>query len=152
MACARSSRKPAPNSRARGGGYWFAPHWWFIDGLGREETGRTRKEKERAGVLRQVGPSLSKVFGPRVRQHWYRILRASRIDVMFIEDGINVKSVERVLRMLLEVHDMHWGPGSRSTTTPSAAFRRFASSSTNSARTAPKPPRSPATSNPSTTN
>jgi hypothetical protein len=95
--------------KSRGGGYWFAPHWWFIDGLGREESGRSRKTEDNAGVLRQVGPSLSKLFGARVRQHWYRILRAAHIDVIYIEDGINAKKVERVLRMLLEVHDMHGG-------------------------------------------
>ena len=95
--------------KSRGGGYWFAPHWWFIDGLGREESGRSRKTEDNAGVLRQVGPSLAKLFGARVRQHWYRILRAARIDVIYIEDGINAKKVERVLRTLLEVHDMHGG-------------------------------------------
>jgi hypothetical protein len=93
--------------QARGGGFWFAPHWWFIDGLGREEAKRGRGEA--AGVLPQIGPSLSKVFGSRVRQHWYRILRATRIDMVFIEDGIAPRTVERVLRMMLEVYDMHGG-------------------------------------------
>jgi len=95
--------------KGSGGGYWFAPHWWFIESLSREVSSRGRKTEDNGGLLRQVGPSFSKLFGTRVRQHWYRILRAAKIDVIYIEDGIGARKVERVLRMLLEVHDMHGG-------------------------------------------
>lgn len=92
-----------------GGGYWFAPHWWFVDSLGREDGPPRRRTEDAAPALRQVGPSFGRVFGVRPRQHLYRILRAVKIDVIHIEDGISNRVVEKVLRAVMEVYDIHDG-------------------------------------------
>lgn len=97
------------NRKKKGGGYWFAPHWWFIEGLGREERGRPKRAEDGEGALSQIGPSYQEVFGTRVRQYIHQAFRALEVDVMFIEDGVKMKSVMRVLRNMFEVYDIHGG-------------------------------------------
>ena len=95
--------------RRRGSGYWFAPHWWFMDSLGREDTRRTRSPDDDPTLLRPVGPPFSLVFPARGRQHLYRVLRATHVDLIYIEAGIQHRTVTNVLRQLFEVYDMHAG-------------------------------------------
>lgn len=92
-----------------GGGYWFAPHWWFVDSLGREDGPPSRRAEDTVATLRQVGPSFGRVFGVRPRQHLYHILRAVKVDVIHIEDGVSNRVVEKVLRAVMEVYDVHDG-------------------------------------------
>ena len=96
--------------KTRGGGFWLAPHWWFIDGLGREEGGRSKRTEDGEGeLLRRVGPGFDKVLGRRPRQHLHKVLRAVQIDVIYIEDGVPLKAVVKVLRALFELYDVHAG-------------------------------------------
>jgi hypothetical protein len=96
--------------KSKGGGFWLAPHWWFIDGLGREEGGKSRRTEDGEGdVLRRVGPGFDKAFGRRPRQHLHKVLRAVQVDVIYIEDGVPLKAVVMVLRQLFEVFDVHAG-------------------------------------------
>ena len=95
--------------RKRGSGYWFAPHWWFMDSLGREDTRKTRSVDDDPTLLRPVGPPFSLVFPARGRQHLYRVLRATQVDLIYIETGIQHRTVTNVLRQLFEVYDMHAG-------------------------------------------
>jgi hypothetical protein len=88
-----------------GGGFWLAPHWWFIEGLGREDA----DESEDATSPPLVGPPYSRAFPPRARQHAHRVLRATQVDMMFVEDGVGYRKVEKVLRVLLELYDVHGG-------------------------------------------
>jgi hypothetical protein len=46
---------------------------------------------------------------PRVRQHWHAVLRAVQVDLVYIEDGVRFKALERVLRATLELYDVHAG-------------------------------------------
>lgn len=103
-------KKGYESRKGKGGGFWLAPHWWFIDGLGREEGGKSKRTEDGEGeLLRRVGPSFDKVFGKRPRQYLHKVLRAVQIDVIYIEDGVPFKAVVKVLRQLLEVYDVHAG-------------------------------------------
>jgi hypothetical protein len=103
-------KKGYESRKGKGGGFWLAPHWWFIDGLGREEGGRSKRTEDGEGeLLRRVGPPFDKAFGKRPRQYLHKVLRAVQIDVIYIEDGVPLKSVVKVLRQLLEVYDVHAG-------------------------------------------
>lgn len=93
---------PAP-----GGGFWLAPHWWFIEGVQWEEPEKAKADEP--DTLRPIGPAFSKVFPPRVRQHLYRMLRGTQIDLIYIEDGVRPRAVDRVLRVMFEVYDVHAG-------------------------------------------
>jgi hypothetical protein len=93
-----------------GDGYLFAPHWWFIDGIGREADSPDESDDE-IGLqsVRRVGQSYDSVLPPRVRQHWHAVLRATQLDLMFIEDGVKPKSIEKVLRQILTYYDRSAG-------------------------------------------
>src|SRR6185437_9700478 len=88
-----------------GGGYWLAPHWWFIEGLAREDS--DGNDEEAPPPL--VGPPFHRILPRRARQQIYRVLRATQIDMIFIEDGISYRKLEKVLRVLLELYDVHGG-------------------------------------------
>jgi hypothetical protein len=87
-----------------GGGFWLAPHWWFVEGAGREDADATGDD---APPL--VGPAYSAVLAPRARQHAHAVLRATHIDMIFIEDGVTYRNLERALRVLTELYDVHGG-------------------------------------------
>jgi hypothetical protein len=87
-----------------GGGFWFAPHWWFIECLGREDADGG---EETAPPM--VGPPYSRVLSVRCRQHLHAVLRATRVDMFFIEDGVDYRKLEKVIRVLLELYDVHGG-------------------------------------------
>ena len=84
-----------------GGGFWLAPHWWFVDGIGREEP------EETAPPL--VGPPYHRAIPARARQHAHAVLRATQVDMVFVEDGVTFKNIERVLRVITELYDVHGG-------------------------------------------
>lgn len=87
-----------------GGGFWLAPHWWFVEGVGREDADATGED---APPL--VGPAYSRVLPARARQHAHAVLRATQVDMIFIEDGVTFRNLERALRVLTELYDVHGG-------------------------------------------
>lgn len=87
-----------------GGGFWLAPHWWFVEGVGREDADAGSEE---APPL--VGPAYSRVIPARARQHAHAVLRATQVDMIFIEDGVTFRNLERALRVLTELYDVHGG-------------------------------------------
>lgn len=88
-----------------GGGYWLAPHWWFFEGLGRDDS--DAHGDEYAPPL--VGPPYHRILPARSRQQLYRVLRATQVDMIFVEDGVSYRKLEKVLRLLLELYDVHGG-------------------------------------------
>lgn len=92
--------------RRKGGWIWLAPHWWFVDTLGREEPPSSRRSQP---VLRPIGPMFRELFAIRARQHLHEILRKAGIDMIVVEDGVTHRSVIRVLRTLFELYDIHDG-------------------------------------------
>ncbi len=87
-----------------GGGFWLAPHWWFIEGIGREDADASGDD---APPL--VGPAYSRVLPARARQHAHAVLRATQVDMIFVEDGVTYRNLERALRVLTELYDVHGG-------------------------------------------
>ena len=88
-----------------GGGFWLAPHWWFVDGIGREDADANPEDS--APPL--VGPPYRRTIPARARQHAHAILRATHVDMIFVEDGVTFKNLERVLRVIAELYDVHGG-------------------------------------------
>lgn len=88
-----------------GGGFWLAPHWWFVDGIGREDADANPEDS--APPL--VGPPYHRAIPARARQHAHAFLRATQVDMIFVEDGVSFKNLERVLRVVTELFDVHGG-------------------------------------------
>jgi hypothetical protein len=87
-----------------GGGFWLAPHWWFVEGVGREDADAGGED---APPL--VGPPYSRAIPARARQHAHAVLRATQVDMIFVEDGVTFRNLERALRVLTELYDVHGG-------------------------------------------
>jgi hypothetical protein len=87
-----------------GGGFWLAPHWWFIEGLGRDDG-----DGAEDAAAAMIGPPYHRMVPPRARQHAHRVLRATAVDMLFVEDGVGYRKVEKVLRVLAELYDVHGG-------------------------------------------
>jgi hypothetical protein len=87
-----------------GGGFWLAPHWWFVEGIGREDADSSSED---APPL--VGPPYSRAIPARARQHAHAVLRATQVDMIFVEDGVTFRNLERTLRVLTELYDVHGG-------------------------------------------
>jgi len=86
-----------------GGGLWFAPHWWFIEGMGREDADGGDD------ATAAVGVPYHRALPARCRQHAHRVLRATQVDMVFVEDGVGYRKLEKVLRVLTELYDVHAG-------------------------------------------
>jgi hypothetical protein len=88
-----------------GGGFWLAPQWWFVEGIGREDADASGEDS--APPL--VGPPYSRAIPARARQHAHAVLRSAQVDMIFVEDGVTFKNLERVLRVMTELFDVHGG-------------------------------------------
>ncbi len=91
----------------KGGGYWLAPQWWFVLNLDRVDP--EQGKSERSPTMRPVGPPFAQVFSPRGRQQLHAMLRAVKVDMIYIEDGVSYKYVVKVLREMFELYDIHGG-------------------------------------------
>ncbi len=102
----RSSSSVQAHSRGRvEAAFWLAPHWWFVDGVGREDA--DANPEDTAPPL--VGPPYHRILAARARQHAHAILRATHVDMIFVEDGVSFRNIERVLRVITELYDVHGG-------------------------------------------
>lgn len=93
----------------RGSGFWIAPHYWFIPGLSRDMPEDELNLAEGSILSGIIGPPYHRVLPRAVRHHVYQMLRALQVDLIFVEDGINFKRFNKVLRMLFEIYDVHGG-------------------------------------------
>jgi hypothetical protein len=83
-----------------GGGYWLAPHQWFISRLSRDGND---------GSELTQGPAYHPTLPIRARAHLYEVMGGSSLDLIFVADGVSFRQLQRVLAMLFEFHDMFGG-------------------------------------------
>lgn len=93
----------------RGSGIWIAPHYWFVVGLSRDTHEDELDLNEGTILTGIIGPPYHRLFPRGARHHFYRMLRALQIDLIFVEDGVGFRRFCRVLRMMFEVYDMFGG-------------------------------------------
>lgn len=101
----RAARKKYKN----GSGFWVAPHYWFINGLIRDEHEEELDFNESTLWSGIIGPAYHQVLPRASRHHLYRILRALQIDLIFVEDGVGFRRFCRVLRLMFELFDIYGG-------------------------------------------
>jgi hypothetical protein len=105
--------KQACNRSHSGCGYWLSPQYWFVPGLMRDarpgEDDTDIELGETPLLTACVGPPYYRVFPRSVRNHLYEVLRGTKVDLIFFEDGLSFKKLRRALRVLFEVYDIHGG-------------------------------------------
>jgi len=95
-----------------GSGFWVAPHFWFVPGLMRDSNRDADEEidfADHALLSGTVGPPYHRLMPRSVRHHFWTMMRALQVDLLFVEDGVGFRRLRRVLRVLFEVFDMHAG-------------------------------------------
>jgi hypothetical protein len=103
----------AGRPKRSGGGFWVAPHFWFVPGLMRD-TPRDQADEEfdlrdDAVLSGAIGPPYHRELPREARNHLHAMLRALQVDLIFVEDGVTFKRFRKVLRALFEVYDVHAG-------------------------------------------
>ncbi|MFI4875917.1 MAG: hypothetical protein ACIALR_11285, partial [Blastopirellula sp. JB062] len=97
-------RRAAARKGRDGSGYWLAPHYWFMPGLTRDVV-----STDDANSLDVIPPLFRDVMPRGARNHFFEICQALRIDLIFIEDGVDLYAVRRVLRVMFERYDVDAG-------------------------------------------
>lgn len=99
----RGIRRLLTSAKARkfksGSGFWFAPHLWYVPAMSRD----TDEDSSMT-----VGPPYHRMLSAEARQHAHQVFTAVQIDLVFIEDGVPVPGVERVLLQVFDHYDL-WG-------------------------------------------
>ena len=83
-----------------GSGFWLCPHLWFVSHLSRDND-------DVDGWF--VGPPYHKAFTQRARRHAYLVMTGLELDLIFVEDGVGIRRLKRVLQVLFECYDVY-GP------------------------------------------
>lgn len=96
-------RAAARRSRA-GCGYWVAPHYWFVDGLTRDDY-----DTEDTSVLDVIPPLYHRAIPRPARHHFFQVCQALQVDLIFVEDGVGFAGLRRVLRVMFERYDIDGG-------------------------------------------
>ena len=88
-----------------GSGYWVAPHFWFVPGLMRDSNRDADDEvdfADHALLSGTVGPPYHRLIPRSVRHHFWIMMRALQVDLLFVEDGVGFRrtaaGVARALR------------------------------------------------------
>lgn len=97
-------RRAARCKDRSGSGYWVAPHFWFVDGLTRDEP-----DSEETHVMDVIPPLYYRAFPRAARRHWFEVCRALEVDLIYVEDGIGFRNLRRVLRVMFERYDVDGG-------------------------------------------
>jgi len=97
-------KRAARRKKRSGSGYWVAPHYWFVDGLTRDQF-----DDEDTNVLDVIPPLYYKAFPRAARRHFFEICRALEVDLIYVEDGVDFRNLRRVLRVMFERYDIDGG-------------------------------------------
>jgi len=102
-------KRAARNTYRLGTGYWIAPHYWFVVGLTRdtEEEDLAQEGTTMAGGM--IGPPYHLAIPLAARQHFHTVLRAVELDILFVEDGVAWRRLQRVFRRLFSHFDRNAG-------------------------------------------
>ncbi|MHC5064681.1 MAG: hypothetical protein ACYTG5_11990 [Planctomycetota bacterium] len=105
----RLFKRAARRKFKRGAGFWLGLQFWYVVGMSRDVDEEQIDFEEGAFVLGIIGPPFSRMFSRQVRSHYAEIMRALELDLVFVEDGVGFRGLQKMLRILFEIYDMHDG-------------------------------------------
>lgn len=91
----------------KGTGFLFAPQYWFVVGLTRDEDEDGLSFDDTSDGC--IGPPYREIFGVRLRRYVRELFESLEVDVIFIEDGVGYRGLKRVLAVMFEIYDVHGG-------------------------------------------
>lgn len=97
-------RRAARKKGRAGCGFWVAPQYWFVDGLTRDEI-----TDDETALLEVIPPLYHRAIPRPARRHFFEIARAVEIDLLFVEDGVGLRGLRAVLRVMFERYDIDGG-------------------------------------------
>lgn len=104
----KALRRETPTS---GTGFLICPHVWLVPGVVRDTEVRDRSGASGALVGPTFyGPPYAEAFPHRVRRYVGSLLRTLEIDILYLEDAVTWKDVQRVLGVAYEIHDQGRAP------------------------------------------
>jgi hypothetical protein len=101
---ARLFRHAGRRHFSKGSGFWLAPHLWYVPGMSRD-TDEGATDAEGAVVVEIVGPMYARVFPHPARQHLHQVLGRLEVDLIYVEDGVGMRGVRRVLEGIFRHFD-----------------------------------------------
>lgn len=93
---ARVFKAAASRKYSAGTGFWVAPHIWFQAAMSRDDDD---------ALVMAVAPPYSRLVDIGARSHLYEVLRGLEIDLVFVEDGVGFRKLQRVYAKLFEFYD-----------------------------------------------
>lgn len=93
----------------RGSGTFVAPHLWFAGGLERDVQEEAFQHPDEYLLERHAGQAYADVLPWSARGYLFEVLRDLELDLIFVEDGVGFRKLQRVLDALFELHDIHGG-------------------------------------------
>lgn len=103
----RLFRRAARQKGRRGTGLWFAPQHWYLFGMTRDDEHTV--DSETRLVDQVVGLPYHRVFTPEARYHFWVVAQALKVDLIFVENGVEFRRLVGVLRMMFEIYDIYGG-------------------------------------------
>ncbi|QVL34459.1 hypothetical protein KIH39_11285 [Telmatocola sphagniphila] len=97
-------RKAGQRHHPGGSGYWLAPHQWLLQGMLRDDMDES-DANEGNFLTRPVGPPYGQLLDRAVRHYLYVLMNSLQIDLIFVEDGVGYRKLNKVMRRLFEVYD-----------------------------------------------
>ena len=92
----RVMRAAGSREYEQGSGFWVAPHLWYLPAMTRDEDD---------GIPMAVAPPYRKLIARESRAHVHDLLRDLQIDLLFVEDGVGYRKLQRVFAQLFAFHD-----------------------------------------------
>ena len=86
----------------KGGGFWIAPHLWFVSAVTRDTEEEDLSED---GLNNELGTPYARLFPLAVRHHLHQVLRVVEVDIILLEDGVRWSAFRRVIDRILLHHD-----------------------------------------------
>jgi hypothetical protein len=102
-------KRASGQTRARGTGLWIGLQHWFILGLSIDDESGAADDRETTAIEGIIGPPYHSVFAPEPRYHFWQMMIALEIDLIFVERGLTFRRLTRVLRVLFETYDVYGG-------------------------------------------
>ncbi len=99
-------RFAAQRKFTRGNGFWIGLQHWFILGLSRD-VGEESADFRHHGVLQDIiGPPYFALFSQPARHHFLRVMNSLELDLIFVEDGVRHRKLQRVIQQIFEIYDI----------------------------------------------